>query len=117
MWIDVAAAQDVPQPGSKSVRSGNTRILLVRTSGGLFALDDRCPHQEQTLEHGDLGENFIECPWHSVKIELSTGKILFDMGFLRLPDVRTFPVREENGRILVQFPDPKVPPGSFPEGA
>lgn len=81
----------------------NQRLILVRTSAGLFALDDRCPHQEQTMADGDIEDRAISCPWHSVKVDLQTGKVTNDMGFRGLRDVPVFPVKEEAGRILVEL--------------
>ena len=72
MWIEAALSQDIPSNVTKSVMLKNRRILLVRTAVGLFALDDKCPHQEQSMVGGELSERAIECPWHSVKVELAS---------------------------------------------
>ncbi len=102
MLIDLAGVEEIPENGSKSYQVGKSRVLIVRTRSGWFALDDRCPHQERTLEGCLVKEKSVECPWHSVEIELGTGKILYAMGFLDLPPVVCFPIREEQGRLLVE---------------
>lgn len=110
MWTDVAPHHQVSLNGSLATRHHGWRILLVRTSAGLFALEDRCPHQEQTMGGGLIHERSIECPWHSVAVDLATGEILNTMGFLGMPPMRVFPVREEAGRILIDLPEGPPPP-------
>ncbi len=104
MLFEALKSAEIPSQGSRSVSLGGKRILLIRSSSGLFALEDKCPHQERTLEGGAVKGHSIECPWHSVKIEIATGKVLYDMGFLGLPDVKVFPVHEKDGKIFVDLP-------------
>jgi nitrite reductase/ring-hydroxylating ferredoxin subunit len=104
MWMPILPSSELPANGMRPVLKDGVKLLLVRTAKGLFALENKCPHQEQTLEGGELHPDAIECPWHSVTIQLSDGKILNDMGWYDLPPVRVFPVREEGGQILVDLP-------------
>lgn len=101
-WIDVASSTEVPLNGTACVKIGLQKFLLIRSEAGLFALEDKCPHQEQTMAGGLVTPKGIECPWHSVKVELSSGKVLNDMGFVGLPPVKVFPVEEKDGRISVK---------------
>lgn len=104
MWTDLSAADALPLNSSRSIAHGNKRILLVRSTTGVYALDDRCPHQERSLEGADIEPTMLSCPFHSVRIDLATGKIVYDMGFVGMPPVKVFPAREDNGRILVDLP-------------
>jgi 3-phenylpropionate/trans-cinnamate dioxygenase ferredoxin subunit len=103
MWHKLAGSADVVMNGMKIVATAQGRILLIRTAKGLFALEDKCPHQEQTMDGGLITDSAVECPWHSVKMELASGKILNDMGFLGMPPMKTFPTKEEDGEIFVDF--------------
>lgn len=78
---------------------------MVRAPAGLFILDDRCPHQEQSLVGGDIEGSALVCPFHSVRIDLLTGNVLYDMGFIGLPKVRVFSAKEEQGRIFAGIPE------------
>ncbi len=52
----------------------NIRICLTIHQGELFAVQDACPHNAESLSKGQvnyLGE--IICPWHNYRFLLSTG--------------------------------------------
>ena len=57
---------------------GGTAVALVRTSKGVFALDNACPHQGYGLTTGalivdDQGEAEITCQWHNWKFRADDG--------------------------------------------
>jgi len=104
MFIDIASVAAIPIGESKAFLVAGRRVLVVHSPKGWFALDDHCPHQERTLEGALVKQASLECPWHSVEIELTTGAVLNSMGFVNLPPVRTFSIEERNGRILVDLP-------------
>ncbi|RCK79073.1 MAG: hypothetical protein OZSIB_0415 [Candidatus Ozemobacter sibiricus] len=110
MWYTITRSDHLPLNGTLALRHHGWRVLLVRTAEGVFALEDKCPHQEQTMGGGLVEGHTISCPWHSVTVDLRTGVILKDMGFLGMPPMRVFQVREENGAILVDLPEGPPPP-------
>lgn len=62
----------------KMATVGETRVALIRTSDGVFALDNACPHQGYGLVTGDLGvdstgEPVVTCQWHNWKFRVSDG--------------------------------------------
>jgi len=105
MWIDAVASSELPLDVARAVMLGRLRVLLARTPAGLFAVHDQCPHQSQTMAGGILKPRSIECPWHSVEVDLATGAVLNDMGWLNMKPIAVFPVKEEQGRILVDLPE------------
>lgn len=98
---DVLAA-DALAPGELTgVRAGDWFVVLLRAdSGAWYALNDRCPHAAARLSGGRLRGGNIMCPLHGARFEPASGRCL---GGPYAP-VRTFPVREENGRIIVTLP-------------
>jgi 3-phenylpropionate/trans-cinnamate dioxygenase ferredoxin subunit len=48
-------------------------ILLVHTSRGIAAVDDRCPHMAAPLSIGELDGCVIACPLHSGRFDLESG--------------------------------------------
>lgn len=99
-WIEVGALTDIPVLGARVVKAGDTKIAVFRTSeDAVFALEDRCPHKNGPLSQGIVHGCRVTCPLHNQVIDLQTGKV-------REPDsgeVRTYPVRVENGRVTVQI--------------
>jgi len=57
----------------RRVTFGDLDILLVHTSNGITAIDDRCPHMAAPLSLGELDDCLIACPLHSGQFDLATG--------------------------------------------
>ena len=100
--IDVCPLAELP-PGT--VRIVEVRPLLsigvYNCDGRLFALEDRCSHDDGPLCEGDFDceEGYAVCPRHGAHIDIRTG------GALTLPavePVETFPVRVDDGIVKVQ---------------
>ena len=112
MWHVLENIDSIPTGGMAVRQIGGWRLLIVRTAARLYVLEDFCPHQERTLHGGDLIGEEISCPWHSVQIALSSGAVTNDMGFLGMPDVRVFPIKEEHAQVLVDLPPGGRPPST-----
>jgi nitrite reductase (NADH) small subunit len=97
-WIDIAALEDIPRLGSRVVKTDTVDIAIFRTAADeVFALKDECPHRKGPLSQGIVHDNTVTCPLHNWKIDLANGEA-------RGPDkgcTRSFPVKLENGRILL----------------
>jgi nitrite reductase/ring-hydroxylating ferredoxin subunit len=65
------------EPGSmKMVHVGEQRVALIRTSGGVHAIDNACPHQGYGLVTGALSGETVTCQWHNWKYDVTTGRCL-----------------------------------------
>ncbi len=65
----------------KAVSVGDATLVVIRTSKGVFALDNACPHEGYGLATGDLaidetGEPVITCQWHNWKFNATDGTCL-----------------------------------------
>jgi nitrite reductase/ring-hydroxylating ferredoxin subunit len=69
----VAHLDDFAVGSMKMVKVEGHRICLVRTSEGVFALDNACPHQGYGLTQGDLTGELLTCEWHNWKFRVSDG--------------------------------------------
>jgi len=104
-WLDVGALGAIPSRGARVLTTPDGAIALFRTGNDrVYALRDRCPHRGGPLSQGIVHGDCVTCPLHDWVIELATGSA-------RAPDdgaVETFPVRIDNGRVLVdvQASDP-----------
>ncbi len=94
---------------SFATRVHDIDILIVRTEKGLFAIENRCPHQSRPLDRGLIEGDTIACMLHNVKISLTSGVVLDDRGFIGLQNVQTFPVVERNGKIWISIAKQSFP--------
>lgn len=83
-------------------RASRGSINREKHPGELYAIDNRCTHQNAELTGGRIRSGYISCPLHGVRFNLQTGE---PMGQLTRLPVRTHMIRIEDGRILLQRPD------------
>jgi len=99
--IDICPLEDLPPGGKRLIVHEDLEIGIVNCQGELFAIEDRCSHDDGELIEGELDEVgcIIECPRHGSRFDLRTGKPL------NLPayePVDVFPVVVEDGVIRVE---------------
>jgi nitrite reductase/ring-hydroxylating ferredoxin subunit len=115
IWHDVAAASDIPEGEAIQVRVGSTPIAIYKLGGRLYATHDTCTHAYACLSEGYIEGEHVDCPLHQGRFHIPTGRAV---EFPAKEDVRSFPVREQAGRVLVEVeaaplsPEgPAEPPG------
>ena len=71
-WIEVVALEDIPQLGSRVIKTDTMNIALFRTAGDeVFAMRDECPHKKGPLSQGIVHGTSVTCPLHIWKIDLA----------------------------------------------
>ena len=99
--LEVAAADEFPPGSVKLVTVGPGRLVGVYNCGGsLYAIEDRCSHDDGPLCEGDWDEDMctVICPRHGSAFELATGR---PRSLPAYEPVETFPVRVVDGTIVV----------------
>ena len=86
---------------SRAVTISGQKVLVCRAGGKLYAVQNRCTHQEAELEGGRIRGFFISCPLHGVRFDLSDGT---PMGQLTREALKTYEVRVVDGMIEVALP-------------
>lgn len=98
-WVRVAAAEECLPGTLLGVAAGNQRIVLANVEGEIYALLDRCSHQDFPLSDGELDGYRLECIYHGAAFDVCTGRAL------QLPAIRpvkTFPVEVRDGAVFVE---------------
>jgi 3-phenylpropionate/trans-cinnamate dioxygenase ferredoxin subunit len=101
-WIDVGSASDLEDSKSVSADIDGLALLVIRCGSELYAVEDRCTHDGEPLEGAEVEACQIICPRHGAHFCVRTGEALTPPAYEPL---RTFKVREEAGRILVESPE------------
>lgn len=99
-WIDVCAVDDVPDEDVIEVGVGGGALALYRLGDEVYATAAQCTHGAAQMCDGFLEGYEIECPLHQGRFDIRTGKALNEP---LTEDIRTYPVRCEDGRVLVGF--------------
>ena len=101
--IEVAAADEFPSGSSRIVRHGSLFVGVYNCGGELYAIEDRCSHDDGPLCEGDWDEDTcrVVCPRHGSQFDLATGKALTLPAF---EPVDVYPVRIEDGVVRVELP-------------
>jgi 3-phenylpropionate/trans-cinnamate dioxygenase ferredoxin subunit len=101
--IDVASLDEFPPGSEKIVSVGWTSVGVYNCGGSLYAIEDRCSHDDGPLCEGDWDEEEcrVVCPRHGSQFDLATGRPLT---LPAIEPVDTFPVVVEDGIVRVELP-------------
>lgn len=100
--VNVCPLEELPLGSVKIVRAGEIAVGVYNLDGELYALEDRCSHDDGPLCEGDFDpeEGYAVCPRHGSRIDIRTGRPLTLPAYL---PVDTFPVRVEDGIVKVDI--------------
>ena len=97
--VDVAPLAEFGPGSVKIVTVGWTAIGVYNCGGSLYALEDRCSHDDGPLCEGDREGFEVICPRHGARFDLRTGAVL---ALPATEDVEAFPVVVRDGEVFVQ---------------
>ena len=101
-WIDVGPADEVSESQPLLAEVDGFPIVVARCGDEYFAVEDRCTHDGEPLGEAEYEDCKVVCPRHGAQFCLRTGEALTPPAYEPL---RTFNVREHEGRLLVEAPD------------
>ena len=99
--IDVCTVSDLPSGERKLVEWEDLEIGVFNCGGDLFAIEDRCSHDDGPLAEGEFDTETctVECPRHGSLFDLRSGKPRTLPAYV---PVETFPVLVEDGVIKLE---------------
>ena len=95
-------AKDVAEGHLLAGHVGGEAVAVARVDGEVFAIGGSCTHYHGPLGEGLVVGHTVRCPWHHGHFCLRTGEALTPPAYEPL---RTYAVREQAGRILLETPD------------
>ena len=114
-WIEVGAADAVPDGAMQEVQVGDRTVLLARLGETYYATQARCPHLRAHLAKGKLDGKIVRCPAHGSTFDVTTGRNLAWVDGLRglaksvakavakPKDLAVFPVKVQEGKIWISL--------------
>ena len=99
--IDVCALSELPPGQMRIVEWDDLEIGVFNCAGTLYAIEDRCSHDDGPLAEGPFDESrcTVECPRHGSLFDLRTGK---PMTLPAYQPVDTFRVIVEDDTIKLE---------------
>jgi 3-phenylpropionate/trans-cinnamate dioxygenase ferredoxin component len=78
---------------------GNDPVVLANVDGVLYAVRDRCSHEEYPLSDGEIEGDNVVCQYHGARFDLASGA---PRGLPAVKPVKTFPVEIRDDGIYIQ---------------
>lgn len=95
----VGRLDDLAPGTARVVEAGGQSIALCRLAdGSLYAIENRCTHDDGPLGEGELDEDRIECPRHGALFDVRTGRAVT---LPAIGKVRCYAVAAANGDIQI----------------
>lgn len=99
-FVSTAKLDDVPENGLLGVVVDGQPVVLVNREGRIYALEDRCSHEEFPLSSGDIAAGEITCVLHGARFDIETGQ---PRALPAVLPVKTYEVRVEGDDIQVKL--------------
>ena len=100
-WVDACDAEDIDSEDLIRFDHGDQTYAIYRSpNDNYYCTDGLCTHEQVHLADGLVIDNIIECPKHNGRFDYRTGQA---KGAPVCVDLRTYPVKVENGRVFVQI--------------
>jgi nitrite reductase (NADH) small subunit/3-phenylpropionate/trans-cinnamate dioxygenase ferredoxin subunit len=100
----VCRVSELVENEGKTVKVGTRLIAVFRTPGGIFAIDDVCPHMGASLAGGWVENGVVTCPWHAWRFRLQDGA----WADYTKVKIGCYPVRVVNDEVQLQVPEPEA---------
>ncbi len=92
----VCALEEVPEHMPLRVKYGGRGVLICRDGEEIFAVDEICPHENQSMKRGVVFNGEIICPHHQYRFQLDSGRCN-----RRCAPVQIYQVKIEDGEVWV----------------
>jgi len=97
-FYPILALDDLPIGERIFIEIDNEPVVVFNIGGQIFAIGDRCTHDDAPLGDGDLEDHQVTCPRHGAKFDIRTGAAL------TLPAIEpttVYPTRINDGIIEI----------------
>ena len=99
-WVEACATGDVDEEDVMRFDHGGRTFAIYRSPDDrFFATDGLCTHEKVHLADGLVMDDIIECPKHNGRFNYKTGAA---RGAPVCVDLKTYPVKVEAGKVLIQ---------------
>jgi len=101
-YTRACSLQELPEQGTFGVEVNGAPLVIIRSEGEVYALDEFCTHEEVSLVDGEIYDHTVECWLHGSCFDLRSGK---PTGTPATKPITTYPVRLDGGDVYVAVPE------------
>ena len=98
-WTKVATLEECPPGSFRSVMVGADPILLTNVDGTIYAVLDRCSHEDLPLSDGETEGTVLVCQHHGARFDLASGA---PRGLPAVRPIKTYPVEIREDGVYIQ---------------
>jgi len=101
--VEVCPPEELPPGTMRLVPAGSRTIGVYNCGRGIYAIEDRCSHDDGPLCEGEWEPEacVVVCPRHGSRFDLESGIPMTLPAFEAVP---IFPVVERDGMLVVEVP-------------
>jgi 3-phenylpropionate/trans-cinnamate dioxygenase ferredoxin component len=99
-WVKAADLNRCPPGNLLGIEVNGEPIVLANVDGAVYALADRCSHEDHPLSDGELDGTELECIYHGATFDACSGNAT---ALPAVTPVRTYEVEVRDGEIFVQI--------------
>jgi 3-phenylpropionate/trans-cinnamate dioxygenase ferredoxin component len=101
MEIEALPLDELPDGSMRLIPGNGVTIGLYRCAGALYAIEDRCSHDDGPLAEGEFDADActVECPRHGSLFDLTSGR---PKTLPAYAPVETFQVAIEDDQVLLE---------------
>ena len=96
-YYSAGSVHDLKPGKGKKIRIQKRTIAIFKYKDRIFAIQNRCPHQNADLADGYIKEGKVYCALHHWAFDLSSGAYSFNPNI----SLHTFEVKIENDIIFI----------------
>jgi 3-phenylpropionate/trans-cinnamate dioxygenase ferredoxin subunit len=100
-WVRVADASQIQEGEGFAATAAGRHIAIFKVEQDLYACDGICTHAHAYLAEGYVDGEEVECPMHSGRFNVRTGKALCAPARV---DLEVFAIEERDGGVFVNVP-------------
>lgn len=97
--VFAAKISEIPNFGKKVISVSGQDLLFINCKGTIHAVENECPHQGSPLSAAIVKDDYISCPRHGYRFNLSDGVCREHPEYI----LRTYPVELRGDDILVDL--------------
>jgi len=75
-FIPALGTDEILDGGMKAVELEGRQIVICKSQGKYYAIEERCGHMNAPLEMGTLDGKYLTCPMHCAQFDVTTGESL-----------------------------------------